>query len=292
MARSTLWGGLSVPKELDRPRRALWRVYIAWNIALVGLAFLIVARKSLALYGSGVEIKSFTFQNYIALSDPLFVTTLGVTLKLAVLVSLIATFLAVAFVLAVWQLNNDFVRKAVLVGLASVYFAGVVPRAQAMVFLLSSQGPQRFLTSVLGTPQGGGMLYTQAGVITGFMPILLPLTIAVVATFRQAIPEMYIDAARDMGANGLDVAFRIVLPLLLPGLTISMVLSFVLVLGDVVIVDLLGGSQVYTLAGHVVDSFKINDWGRASAVTVVMLAIIGALVGVVTAAISRKAGTP
>jgi ABC-type spermidine/putrescine transport system permease subunit I len=123
--------------------------------------------------------------------------------------------------------------------------------------------------------------------MAAYLPILLPLCIAILYVARRDVPVMYVDAAVDLGARWLTIQQHIVLPSMRPGIVVSLILTFILVTGDVVVVDLIGGAQTYTAATQILDYVKIDDWGSAAAASVVLLAIVAGAIAIGTTLILR-----
>ena len=83
------------------------------------------------------------------------------------------------------------------------------------------------------------------------------------------------EAAADLGASPTRVFWSVSLPLSLPGIAAGAGLCFIPMVGEFVIPDLLGGSETLML-GRVLWSefFSNRDWPLASAVAVLMLALV------------------
>lgn len=238
------WRGPNLAEPRNKFYGALLCGYLLWNATSVGLLLMLVLRTSFAQYDGGVEVSRFTWHNYTHLYTFRFGSTMLATMKLSAIVALVTTALAVVAVVSIWQVASPTWKQIVMFGLVSVYFAGVIPRTQAAVFLLSPEGPIQFFAARSGPSRELGLLYTQPGIVVGFLPILVPLAVAILAVFRYNIPEVYPSAARDLGATPFQVTTRVIAPLLVPGIVISCLLCFVLVLGDMTVVDLLDRKSV------------------------------------------------
>jgi len=83
------------------------------------------------------------------------------------------------------------------------------------------------------------------------------------------------EAAADLGASPARVFWSVTLPLARPGLAAGALLCFVPMVGEFIIPDLLGGSDTLML-GRVLWSefFSNRDWPLASAVAILMLAVV------------------
>ncbi len=83
------------------------------------------------------------------------------------------------------------------------------------------------------------------------------------------------DAAADLGARRWQVFVDVTVPLSLPGIVAGCLLVFIPAIGEFIIPALLGGSDTLMIGRVLWDEFFINrDWPVASAVSVVLLAIL------------------
>lgn len=168
-----------------------------------------------------------------------------------------------------------------------MFFTGMVPRTFASEFLLSGHCPLREVWRTLSVGEDRSALYSGFGIILAGLPLITPLCIVMLYVARQAVPEEYIEAGRDLGAGWWRLQWQIVVPPMRPGLIVSLVVSLILALGDVVVVDLVAGSQVYTAALCILDYARIDDCGVAAAASVVVLAVVTSVIGGASWLVSR-----
>lgn len=88
-------------------------------------------------------------------------------------------------------------------------------------------------------------------VIAAHITFCLCYVTAVMLGRLQSFDFQIIDAARDLGATNWQVAWRIVLPVLLPGIVASALLAFILSLDDFVITFFVSGPGASTLPSRV-----------------------------------------
>ena len=101
----------------------------------------------------------------------------------------------------------------------------------------------------------------------------------------EKLDDSVVEAARDLGASPLHAFFTVTVPLTLSGLMAGCVLVFIPSTGLFFLNDLLGGSKTM-LAGNLIQSLmKSRDLPMASALSVLMLAVTGAVI-----ALYRRAG--
>jgi spermidine/putrescine transport system permease protein len=149
------------------------------------------------------------------------------TVRLSVLVTIIAVPIGVAFAIGIqrWHTRTSTTFNFVMV------FSYVIPElifGVAMFFLFT----QLFTAIHLGT--GAEVL----GLVTWNFSWPAIIVLARLAS----IGSSYEEAAADLGASRLQAIRRVLLPLLMPAILASAVLVFASVVDDFVVVDLLSGS--------------------------------------------------
>jgi putrescine transport system permease protein len=111
----------------------------------------------------------------------------------------------------------------------------------------------------------------QIGLVYAYMPFMvLPLYAAL-----ERIDPALTEAAMDLGAPRWKAFWLVTVPLSMPGVLAGSFLVFIPALGEFVIPDLLGGSDTIMLGRSLwVEFFNNRDWPLASAVAVLLLAIV------------------
>ena len=98
-----------------------------------------------------------------------------------------------------------------------------------------------------------------------------------------------INAAKDLGANGLQVFTKITLPLTIPGIISGITMVFIPALTTFVISKLLGGSKVLLIGNVVEEEFtQASNWHLGSGLSIVLMLFI--IVNMVISAIFDKDG--
>jgi iron(III) transport system permease protein len=105
----------------------------------------------------------------------------------------------------------------------------------------------------------------------------IPLvTRAAVASFRQFDPALE-EAAASLGAKPLRTAWRVALPLILPGLAAGTLLAFVTALGEFVASILLYTHRTRPIAIEILSQLRAFDFGAAAAYAVLLIVLIAAV---------------
>jgi ABC-type spermidine/putrescine transport system permease subunit I len=118
------------------------------------------------------------------------------------------------------------------------------------------------------------LIRTILGVILGMSHILLPfMVLPIYAVMRRIDPELS-RAAANLGAAPWRAFVRVFVPLSMPGVLAGALLVFVLALGFYITPALLGGLKDQMISQLIVDKVQqALDWGAASAMAVLLMAI-------------------
>jgi ABC-type spermidine/putrescine transport system permease subunit I len=118
------------------------------------------------------------------------------------------------------------------------------------------------------------LIRTTPGVIIGMSHVLLPfMVLPIYAVMRRIDPELA-RAAANLGASPWRAFVRVVVPLSLPGVLAGALLVFVLALGFYITPALLGGLRDQMISQLIVQQVQQRlDWGFASAMAVLLMAL-------------------
>ncbi len=116
------------------------------------------------------------------------------------------------------------------------------------------------------------------GTSIGMVHIMLPFFIFPLYSAMKQIDGDFVRAARSLGASRTRAFWDVFVPLSGPGLFAGGLLTFVLCLGFYVTPQLLGGGNVTVISMKIQENITTySDWGAASALGVVLLVIVAAL---------------
>ena len=118
-------------------------------------------------------------------------------------------------------------------------------------------------------------LATDTAVYIGIVYSYLPFMVLPIYATLEKMDDTLIEAAADLGCPRWKAFWLVTLPLSLPRVLAGALLCFIPIVGEFVIPDLLGSSQT-TMIGQTlwVEFFSNRDWPAASAVAVVLLALL------------------
>lgn len=133
--------------------------------------------------------------------------------------------------------------------------------------------------ALLLTFSSWGLLGTYPGVVLAHLVLCTPYVVRIMTTALTTLPPGVEDAAATLGAAPGVVFRRVTLPLLLPAVTASAVLSFLISFDEVVVSLFVTGPRLTTLPVEIFNYVDTRTDPLIAAVSVVLVA--GTLAGVV-----------
>ncbi len=202
----------------------------------------------------------FTVQNFANFfTSPNTIGTLCYSLAVAVAATFCCVVIAypTAYILA----RSNLRRKTVLL----VLF--IAP--MWINFTLRVAALKEVLTVLEGNLAYHPFLNTVLGMTYDFLPfMILPLY-----TTLEKLDDSYLEAAADLGADGVVTFLKVTLPLSMPGLISGVTMVFLPSMTNYVILDMLYNST-YIMGSLIGSYFNAYDWHSGSMISIVLLAII------------------
>ena len=116
------------------------------------------------------------------------------------------------------------------------------------------------------------ILFTETAVFIGLLQLFMPLMIVSLVSAMENMPRDAIPAARILGANWVQVFWRVVLPLTREGLVIGGTLVFTGSLTAYITPAILGGSKVLMLETLLYQRVTVaNDFVSASVIAMILI---------------------
>ena len=257
-----------------------------WTVLFVLAALGYVIALSMQGRGELIGVSGqWTLDNYARLREPQYFQVLVNSLRLAALTTLFCALIGYPFGYLMARLKPAS-RSIVTMLLVVPFWTNSLIRIYGWRILLIGNGPINTLLMNLGwIQQPLKLLNTEGAVFLGMVYALVPFMILPSSTAVEKLDDSVVEAARDLGASPLHAFFTVTVPLTLSGLMAGCVLVFIPSTGLFFLNDLLGGSKTM-LAGNLIQSLmKSRDLPMASALSVLMLAVTGAVI-----ALYRRAG--
>jgi len=214
---------------------------------------------------------AFTLDNYLNL--PARSKAFTNTLLLAPLATLLTVLLAypMAYFLAVKTSSRW--RNTLLVMVMAPFWTSQLLRYYAWMMILGSKGIPGWLAWIgVGEVQ---LLNTPYAILIGGVYGYLPLMVPPIFVSLEKLDTRLLEASADLGARPLATFLHVTLPLSLPGVATGSMLVFILLMGDYILPQFLGGGKVYFIGNALVDLFLQSlNWPFGSACAVALVAIM------------------
>ena len=275
-------------------RRAVIAAPYLWLLAFFLLPFLIVLKISFSNAAIAIPpyspvfdwaagpaqwwaaARELTVANYLWLtSDDLYLRAYLSSVRIAAIATFVT--LLISYPVAYAMASAPRGWRPTLVMLAILpFWTSFLIRVYAWIGILKRDGFLNQLLEWLGLIDAPlTILYTQWAVYVGIVYSYMPFMVLPLYAALERMDRDLIAAAKDLGASPVTAFLTITLPLSVPGIVAGCLLNFIPAVGEFVIPDLLGGSDVLMIGRTLwVEFFNNRDWPLAGAVATILLMIL------------------
>ncbi|MFJ4545988.1 ABC transporter permease subunit [Pseudomonas sp. NPDC088885] len=270
-------------------RQLVIGVPFIWLFLFFMLPFFIVLKISFAEADVAIppytEIYTFVEQklqlllnlgNYAMLAgDELYIAAYLGSLKMALISTVLCLLIGYPMAYAIATARKEMQTVLVLLIMMPTWTA-ILIRVYAWMGILSNNGLLNgFLMSMGFIDEPLQILNTNLAVYIGVVYSYLPFMILPLYANLVKHDHSLLEAASDLGSSTFNSFWKITIPLSKNGIIAGCMLVFIPVVGEFVIPELLGGPETLMI-GKVLwqEFFNNRDWPVASALAVVMLAIL------------------
>ncbi|MGC9163916.1 MAG: ABC transporter permease [Thiomonas sp.] len=284
---------IPAPRKVRKPinwgRKIVIGIPQTWLLAFLLAPFFILLKISVSqtdALGIGFEpLVSFVndalqihirFSAYLALvRDKLYIVTYLSSLWYAALTTVLCLVIGYPFAYFISRARPT-VRPALLMLVMLPFWTSFLIRIYAWKNLLDINGlvNQVLLwAGIIHAPLR--MMFTEfsfmVGMVYGYIPFMILPLYATLVKMDHRLEE----AAADLGATPLKTFWLVTVPLSRSGIIAGSLLVFIPAVGEYVIPELLAGPSTLNIGRVMWNEFFLNlDWQRASAVAIVMIALI------------------
>lgn len=217
-----------------------------------------------------------SFANYVRLvGDSLYLTSYGRSLAIALAAT--AMLLALGFPIAYGMARAPRRWQGVLFMLIVLpFWTSFLIRIYAWMTILQRDGLLNQALLALGIVDAPPVwISTDTAIFIGIVYTYLPFMVLPIYATLERMDETLLEAAADLGCPRWKAFWLVTVPLALPGVIAGSILCFIPIVGEFVIPDLLGGSGAMMIGQTLwLEFFNNRDWPAASAVAVVLLALL------------------
>ena len=272
-----------VPSDKSSQRGILLLLLLPGLLAL-GVSFVLpmlwLLRASFSTSALDMASAEWTLANYAdVVLDPFYWRVAGNTLTYGLSVAFFSVVFAYPIALFLSRTTSRWRGILTALAIAPLLTSGVV-RTYGWMVILGDRGV------INGTLQALALIDRPIRLSNNFLgatiamiEILMPYAILAMLSGFGRLNRQLEEAASMLGANRLQVFWRIILPLSLPGVITGALLVFVLAISAFVTPRLMGGGRVFVLGTEVFSEATITlNWPLAAALAVLLLILFSSVI--------------
>lgn len=266
----------------DRERRRAWGFVgpaLLWTIAFFVLPFVYMAAMSLWSRQGREIVRVWNLDNYVRFfSESALLKGLTNSLEITLTVTVLSVLLAypLAWIIAE-RVPKRWQRMALILAILPFWTSYVV-RSYSWLLVLSKGGVvNQALLGIGLIAEPLEIASNRTATVIGFVHFfVMLLTLTIYSNLIQLSPN-YRRAAADLGANGFQTFWHVVLPLTLPGIMTGAFLTFVLCIGDYITPQILGGNNELVLPQIIMLQIgRRADLPMAAALSIILMLAVTA----------------
>lgn len=233
----------------------------------------------------------FSFANYIEFfSQKIYWQTFVKTVAYSIGVTLLA--FVVAFPIAFYLTKVASRKKAgfLILLLLIPLWVGELVTVYGWMILLGDNGViNHFLMTIGIIDDPLIMLYTDFSLIIGLLYMSVLFMVIPIMSTLESLDDSLIEAACDLGASKWTIFTRIIIPYSMPGIIAGSIIVFMLVIGDYLAPNLLGGKHSLWFTEQIYNAFLSTfNWNEGAAFGFLLLLISSFIVWIALKASGQK----
>ena len=253
-------------------KQSIWTKLISTPYILWMTVFIIVPLAMVAYFAFTTSQGSFTLENIKAVGQ--YTNIFARSIRLAAIATVICLVISypAAFILA--RMNKS-VQSTMLMLVMLPMWMNFLLRTYAWMTLLGNNGIINSLLSLIGIGSVK-LLNTQGAVVLGMIYNYIPYMILPLYSIMVKIDKSVMEAAQDLGCNGAQVLWRVVLPLCLQWIISGITMVFVPAISTFIISRMLGGGSELLIGDLIEMQFLGNAYNPnlGAAISLVLMVIV------------------
>jgi len=249
--------------------------------------FILIVLPHIDLFVSSFQIegddgkKVFSFDNYLAFfKQQIYWLTFVKTAAYAIGVTILA--FAITFPIAFYltkvtsKKNASFLILLLLIPL----WVGELVTVYGWMVLLGDHGIINHLLMTMGIiDKPINMLYTNFSMIIGLLYMSMLFMVVPVMSTLESLDDSLIEAASDLGASKFTIFRRIIIPYSMPGIVSGAIIVFMLVIGDYLAPNILGGKSSLWFTEQIYNQFlQTFNWNQGAAFGFLLLMLSSGII--------------
>ena len=171
------------------------------------------------------------------------------------------------------------------------FWTSLLIRTYAWVIILGEQGPiSELLQQVKLLANPLNILYTPTAVWIGVVYDYLPLMVFPLYVALERMDRTLVEASRDLGVGKWGTFRRVTLPMTLPGVMTGCLLTFIPMMGEYVVPEILGGAKSFLVGSLVANQILTAvDWPFGAAIAMGLIIVLLLVIAVYLRVVGRRA---
>ena len=245
-------------------RTAAAAPHVVWSVLFIVAPLLFVL-----YYAFTDKDGAFSFTNILDLFTADYLTIFLRSLCFAVIATFLCLLIAYPLALCISRMKKHTQGILILLVMLPMWM-NLLIRTYCWMNLLETNG---LINTLLGTELT--MLGTSGAVILGMVYNFLPYMVLPICTVMQKIDPSLLEAAGDLGCNGLLAVGKVVLPLSLPGVISGVTMVFVPSISTFYISQKMGGGSFDLIGDTIERQFMANtNYNMGAALSLVLMVLV------------------
>ncbi|WP_417691639.1 ABC transporter permease [Roseibium sp.] len=250
---------------------------LLWTLCFFVAPFVVMAAMSLWERVGTDLVASWSFVNYAKFFERgHYLEAMLNSLEVTAIVTVTSILLAYPFAWILAEKVPARWQRLALVLAILPFWTSYVVRSYSWLLVLANNGVINQVLTGLGIVDDPlSLANSRSATVIGFVHFfVMLLTLTIYANLVQ-LPPNYRKAAQDLGANGLQTFWHVILPLTLPGIMVGAFLTFVLCIGDYITPQILGGNQELLMPQVIMLQIgRRADFPTASALAILLMVVV------------------
>lgn len=226
---------------------------------------------------------TFTLDNYKEMFQPLYLSVIGKSIKMAFITTVIC--LVVGYPLAYYIASKPSKTAAKLLMLVMIpYWTSSLVRLFSINQLGMPNGFVNLILLKLGIiSEPINFLFSDGIVIVGLLIAMLPFSVLPLYSSIEKLDKSLLEASRDLGAKPATTFFKVTVPLTMPGIVGCILLVFIPSLGMYYVPEMLGGGKVMLIGTLIKNQFLMTkNWPFGASLAILLILITLAMMWIYT----------
>ncbi|HEB96388.1 MAG TPA: ABC transporter permease [Sedimenticola thiotaurini] len=219
---------------------------------------------------------AFSLGNYLAFFDePLYWRTFVRTATMSVLATALTLLIAFPVSYYIAKLMRGRAKSLLFLMCLIPFWVSELVRTYGWMILLRESGLVSGLLQWLGlVDRPVEMLYNDVAVMVGLIYTAMLFMVVPLITTLDSLDDAQIEAGYDLGGNGWNVLWEVVVPHAMPGIVSGCIVVFMLTLGNYLTPVLIGGKDSLWFTEQIFTQFITRfNWEQGSAFGILLLVL-------------------